>query len=259
MQNNKAAAMTNIFHYKQLPVRTVTIAGEPWFVAGDVCDILELTNTTKTIRGLDDDEKGLTIIQSLGGNQETNIVSESGLYCLILRSRKPEAKLFKRWVTHDVLPALRTTGSYSMNGVPYITRRQLLSLAVAAENECDALREQVQVLAPKGEFYDRVLDSPSTFSLAETAKILGYEGFGRNNLIRFLRDEGILMLDNVAKQRYIDRGYFELVQHDYAAPDGTTHIRAVTRVKEKGVDYIRRRLEGRLNMLGTQPAIGGTN
>jgi len=101
------------------------------------------------------------------------------------------------------------------------------------------LREVVADLTPKADFYDRVADISASFSLGETAKMLEIPGFGRNNLIRFLRDEGVLMADNVAKQRYIERGYFHIVQRDYYAPDGTPRVKAVTRVYEKGVDYIR--------------------
>lgn len=95
-------------------VRVVMHNGEPWFVAKDVCDCLELTNTAQTISYLDDDEKGVTTNYTPGGKQEMSMISEAGLYSLILRSRKPEAKAFKRWVTHDILPSIRKTGGYGM-------------------------------------------------------------------------------------------------------------------------------------------------
>ena len=115
-------------------------------------------------------------------------------------------------------------------------RRDLLNLAIEAEAECEELR-------PKAAFFDRVADSSDSFSLAETAKMLETEGYGRNNLIKFLRREGILMASNVAKQRYIDRGYFHIVQSEYLAPDGTPRVKVVTRVYEKGVNFIRHRLD----------------
>ena len=260
-QDVAAGAMTNVFHYETLPVRTVTIDGAPWFVARDVCGVLELVNTTKALRGLDDDEKGLTIIQSLGGNQETNIVSESGLYSLILRSRKPEAKLFKRWITHEVIPTLRKTGYYQMTAQanpsaqnPY-SLVEVLGLALQSELERQRLSGQVAQLAPKADFFDRVADSEDTFSLGETAKLLKFDGYGRNNLIYFLRAEGILMTNNIAVQRYVNRGYFSVVQSEYTDPAGVTHVRAVTRVYEKGIDFIRRRLaQAKLEQTGGQPA-----
>lgn len=94
-------------------VRVIMQGGEPWFIARDVCECLEL-DIASGARGLDDDEKGLHTMQTPGGAQEMSIISEPGLYSLILRSRKPEAKAFKRWVTHDILPSLRKTGSYGM-------------------------------------------------------------------------------------------------------------------------------------------------
>ena len=119
-------------------------------------------------------------------------------------------------------------------------------IAIDAENECEELRGTVAELLPKAEFYDRVADTRSTFSLGETAKMLQIPNFGRNNLIKFLREEGILMADNVAMQRYVNRGYFRVVQADYLAPDGTLRVKAVTRVYEKGIAYIRHRLDAYL-------------
>lgn len=108
--------MTNIqkvFNYKEgQQIRTVVIDGEPWFVAKDVCGILKLSNPRITLSLLDEDEKGVHSIDTLGGRQETTILNESGLYSLILRSRKPEAKQFKRWATHEVLPSIRKNGMY---------------------------------------------------------------------------------------------------------------------------------------------------
>lgn len=93
-------------------IRTVEIDGEPWFVAADICRALELSDVSKAIERLDNDEKGTTSIRTLGGNQQMSIVNEPGLYSLVLGSRKPEAKVFKRWITHEVIPAIRRTGAY---------------------------------------------------------------------------------------------------------------------------------------------------
>ena len=126
------------------------------------------------------------------------------------------------------------------------SRRDLLELAVAAEDECDRLRQENKALRPKADFYDRVTDTDVSFSLGETAKLLAIPGLGRNTLIQFLRDEGILMANNVAKQRYIDRGYFHVVQRDFYGPDGALRIKAATRVYVKGIEFIRRRLDNYL-------------
>ena len=95
-------------------VRVVMQGGEPWFVAKDVCECLDIGNSRDAVAALDEDEKGVDSIDTPGGAQEMSIISEPGLYSLILRSRKPEAKAFKRWVTHDILPSLRKTGGYGM-------------------------------------------------------------------------------------------------------------------------------------------------
>ena len=258
------------FDFRGQRVRTVQIDGEPWFAAVDVCRVLGLDpslsitgrRSKNYADGLDADEKGTAVFSTLGGRQKLLIVSEPGLYSLIMRSHKPEAKSFQRWVTHEVLPALRQTGGYQLPAagpsgqLVRFSRRDLLQMAVAAEDECEQLRGAVAELLPKADFYDRVADTGVTFSLGETAKMLAVPGFGRNNLIRFLREEGILMADNVAKQRYVDRGYFLVVQRDYYAPDGTTRVKAVTRVWEKGVDYIRHRLDSYLQQYMERANLG---
>ena len=119
--------------YKNSPIRIVTKDGEPWFVAKDVCNILEIKNSRDTLnKCLDEDERGVDIIYTPGGNQEMTIVSEAGLYSLILRSRKPEAKAFKRWVTHEVLPSIRKTGAYLSPGM---SNEQVKALVATLEEE----------------------------------------------------------------------------------------------------------------------------
>ena len=245
-------SLERIFHFQNRQVRTVQIDGEAWFVAVDVCQTLGLNQVSRAVSRLDDDEARLLKVthpQNAGKSIMVNAVSEAGLYRLILASNKPEAKEFRRWVTHEVIPAIRRNGGNQMAVAPTETRtllkfsrRDLLNLAVEAETECEELRLENAELRPKAEFYDRVAGTHDSFSLGETAKMFGLPGLGRNNLIRFLREEGILMADNVAKQRYIDRGYFHVVQSDYYAPDGTPRVKAVTRVYEKGVKLIDRLL-----------------
>ena len=118
--------------YKNSPVRIVEKDGEPWFVARDVCKVLEITKVDAAIRNLDADEKGAHTVSTPGGNQEMTIVSEAGLYSLILRSRKPEAKAFKRWVTHEVLPSIRKTGAYLSPGM---SNEQVKALVATLEEE----------------------------------------------------------------------------------------------------------------------------
>lgn len=247
-------SLERIFHFHDRQVRTILVDGEPWFVAADVCVVLGLGNPSQAVSYLEEDERCLISNEAWRSNGGMVIVNESGLYSLVLRSRKSEARLFRRWITREVLPEIRKTGSYQMpettiqpGKLLQFSRRDLLNLAIEAETECEELRGEVADLLPKAEFYERVANTSSSFSLGETAKMMEIPCFGRNNLIRFLRDEmGILMSDNVAKQRYIERGYFHIVQRDYFAPDGTPRVKAVTRVYEKGVNYIRRLLDANL-------------
>lgn len=111
-------------------VRSILIDGEPWFIAADVCQILGLGDTSKAVSRLDVDEKGTNSIRTLGGEQEVLIINEPGLYSLLLTSRKDEAKLFKRWVTHEVLPAIRKQGFYSS-----LSDEQLLELLTNRQKE----------------------------------------------------------------------------------------------------------------------------
>lgn len=146
-----------LFSYgeEKRPVRTVEIDGEIWFVAKDVCDILELSNVSKTVQGLDEDEKDITKSYTLGGEQKMLIISEAGLYKLAFRSNKPEAKKFVRWVTHTVLPTIRQTGRFNVsdfeNGQPEQSVEsglQRASLIIrAAEHKAVPQSEQLRLLS----------------------------------------------------------------------------------------------------------------
>ncbi len=232
-----------LFHFNGKQLRTIQLDGEPWFVAADVCEVLGLNNPSQALSYLDRDERRLITNEAWRTNGSLAVVSEPGLYSLVLRSRRPEAKGFRRWIAHEVIPVLRQTGSYSLaecvassGNLIRFSRRDLLNLALEAESECEELR-------PKAAFFDRVADSSDSFSLAETAKMLELEGYGRNNLIKFLRQDGVLMTNNIARQRFIDRDYFHIVQQEYFVSDGTPHVRAVTRVYASGIEFIRQRMQ----------------
>ena len=109
-----ASSALKLFENPQFRVRVIMRCSDPWFVAKDACDCLKITNVSKACQTLDDDEKGITKSYTLGGSQDMMLISESGLYTLIMRSNKPEAKVFRKWVTSEVLPSIRKTGSYSV-------------------------------------------------------------------------------------------------------------------------------------------------
>ena len=223
-------------------IRTFQLNDEPWFVASDVCKALEIVNTTSALERLDDDEKSRFNLGLSGG--ESNCVNEYGLYTLILGSRKREAKEFKRWITHEVIPQIRKTGGYNLpQTLPEALRAYALEIEakekLAAENKL--LIEKNAELEPKGIFYDAVTQSNQTTDMADVAKILDM-GIGRNKLFAILREKKILQPDNKPYQKYIDQGYFKLAEEKFDKPDGVG-IYYKTVVKQKGIEFIRRTLE----------------
>lgn len=151
----------NLFNYNGQPVRTLIVDGEPGFIANDLCAVLELANPRQTLSYLDDDEKGVTTNDTLGGAQQMAYVTEAGMYSLVLRSRKPEAKVFKRWVTHEVLPQIRKTGSYG--NTPALTGKELLAAALLEAQATMAEKDfqiqsqsrQLEAAAPKVAYVDQ--------------------------------------------------------------------------------------------------------
>lgn len=143
------------FRFKANEVRVVVIDDQPWFAANDVCNILDIKNQRDAISGLDDDEKGVATTDTLGGRQEINIINESGLYSLIFRSRKSEAKRFKKWVTSEVLPSIRKTGSYSQQ-----LNKQLIKGLAAAAVKLDLLQSDGVFLSIDHNFNVSVKSAP---------------------------------------------------------------------------------------------------
>lgn len=187
------------FNYAGQEVRTVQDENdEPRFVAADVCAVLEHTNPSMAVGALDEDEKGLSIVETPGGLQQMVTVSESGLYSLILRSRKPEARAFKRWVTHEVLPAIRKTGRYAAN----VSRRELAEMVIAESDRADreaAARQLAEAkvieLHPKADAWDTLADTGADYSAREAAYILNRDpaiSTGQNRLLALLRSWGLI-------------------------------------------------------------------
>jgi anti-repressor protein len=227
---------------KQIHVRTVSINQEPWFVVKDVCDILEINNVSDALNRLEDDEVDLTeVIDGLGRKQYTNITNESGLYNLVLGSRKPEAKNFKRWITHEVLPSIRKHGMYAKDELldnPDLLIDVITKLKVEREQKLKLLAENA-ILKPKAEFFDEVACSKDAIDMGSAAKVLNY-GKGRTTLFKILREKGILDRNNIPYQEYIDRGYFRTIEQKFNKPDGSTCINIKTLVYQRGLDYIRK-------------------
>lgn len=138
--------------YQEEEVRTVLINGEPHFIANDLCAVLDIRNPRDAVATLDDDEKGVVTTDTLGGNQQMTCVTEAGMYSLVLRSRKPEAKAFKRWLTHEVLPSIRKTGSYQRSPM---TEDDIVAQALQITSaRVKSLESKVQQDAPKVDYVD---------------------------------------------------------------------------------------------------------
>lgn len=231
--------LPQVFNYDNRDIRVVMENGEPWWVAKDVCEILEISNSRDAVSRLDEDERGVVLTDTPGGPQEMIAVNEPGLYTLILGSRKPEAKAFKRWITHEVIPTIRRTGTYAL--VPKTLPEALRAYADEVERR-QLAEAQIALMAPKAEFFDAVTDSKDAIAIGEAAKVLNM-GIGRNKLFQILRGKKILMRNNVPYQEFIDRGYFRVVEQKWTTTEGETRISIKTLVYQKGLDFIRRQLE----------------
>lgn len=227
-------------------VRIILQNDEPWFVAKDVCDCLEHTNPTMALQRLDDDERSKL---NLGRQGEANVVNEYGLYSLVLSSRKPEAKEFKRWITHEVLPSLRKYGTYSMN-IPKTLPDALKAYAneIEAHNQTKALLEEQK---PKVLFADAVSTSDTDILIGDLAKLLNQNGhnIGQNRLFERLRNEGFLISRkgssyNSPTQRAMEMGLFRIKETAITHSDGRVSLNKTPKVTGKGQLYFINRYKG---------------
>lgn len=218
-------------------VRVLNIDNEPWFVGRDVAEVLGYSNTRDAIsKHVDEEDKGVAKCDTPSGAQQMTIINESGMYSLILSSKLPNAKKFKRWVTSEVLPAIRKTGSYNL---PDFNNPAEAARAWAKEyEEKQKALAQVTEMKPKAEFYDDVTGSTDTIDIGSVAKVLNIPNMGRNKLFAFLRENKILNRRNEPYQEYVDKGYFRQIETSWEH-NGTTHINLKTVVFQKGLDFIR--------------------
>lgn len=224
-------------------VRTIDREGDVWFVGKDVATALGYSNTNDALsRHVDPEDKyqgeGVAFPDPHGTLQYPTIINESGLYSLVLSSKLPTARQFKRWITKEVIPSIRKTGGYFATPKTYV---EALRALADAEEEKERLALENEEMKPKAEFYDTVAESSTTFEVGVVAKILNF-GIGRNKLFKFLRNEGILNPDNIPYQQYVDAGYFKVVEMPYGKLNGDTLVGKKTVVYQKGIDYIRKRL-----------------
>lgn len=225
-------------------VRTVEIGGEPWWVLSDVCKVLELSNPTTVANRLEEDERSKF---DLGRQGAATIINESGLYSVILRSDKPQAKQFRKWVTGEVLPTIRKHGAYMTPDVLEQTiqnpdfiiglvaelkaeqeRRRAAELTVSVQNQ------QIAELQPKASYYDLVLNCKDLLSVSEIAKDYGKSAKWLNAKLHELKvqfKQGDIWL---LYQKYAEKGYTSTKTQSYNGKDGAIHSKVHTYWTQKG-------------------------
>lgn len=230
-------------------IQAVEIGGEPWFVARDVAKALGYSSTAAMTRSMDDDEKGVQSLHTLGGDQQMRVITEAGLYAAIMRSTIPQAKAFRRWVTHEVIPAIRRHGLYATPAAAeamladpdaMIAALQALKAERALRAEAEAQRD---AMAPKALFADAVAASDTSILVGEMAKLLKQNGVdtGQKRFFEWLRANGFLMKGGTSKnmptQRSMELGLFEIKERTVSNPDGTVRITKTPKVTGKGQVY----------------------
>lgn len=232
------------FEYGAHQVRTLTIEGEPWFVLADLCRVLELTNVTRVAERLDPVTLSRAQVQNERGQlREAAVVNESGMYEVIIRSDKPEAVTFRRWITGTVLPEIRKTGSFG--GQLALTEEQIVARALQiTTRKVEALEAKVAEDAPKVLFADSVAASRSTILVGELAKILRANGVqvGQNRLFELLRQDGFLIKRegsdwNMPTQRSMELGLFEIKETAVTHSDGHVSVSKTPKVTGRGQQY----------------------
>lgn len=231
-------------------VRTVEVNREPFFVGKDVAEILGYSNPQKAIRDhVDEEDKTLNESFTVNGTMAV-LINESGLYSLVLSSKLPNAKRFKRWVTSEVLPAIRKTGGY-IGGAENMTEAEIMARAVLIgqrtieeqKRKIDNLQNEIDVNRPKVLFADAVSASHTSILVGELAKILKGNGcnIGQNRLFERLRNDGYLMKcgtsKNIPTQRAMEMGLFEIKEGSYINGNGVNVITKTTKVTGKGQTF----------------------
>lgn len=227
-------------------VRVVEQNGEPWFVGKDVAEILGYSDTNKAVAmHVDNEDKKLNDKSSLSfGQRGAHLINESGLYSLILSSKLPQAKQFKRWVTSEVLPSIRKHGGY-INGQESMTDEELLSKAlIMAQSKIEEKTREIERMRPKEIFADAVTASHNSILVGEMAKILRQNGveIGQNRLFVWLRDNGYLIKKkgtdwNMPSQMAMELELFEIKETVITHSDGHTSVNKTVKVTGKGQQY----------------------
>lgn len=244
------------FEYGGIEIRTVMIDGEPWFVARDVCDVLGLKDVSMALSRLDEADTSQAGIRSGGQSRQVRTINESGLYDMVIRSDKPEAKPFRRWITSEVLPTIRQTGSYGTT--PALPDNRALALMViaeadradqaerarlAAEEEFGVLMTVAKELAPAATAWERLAEAQGDYSVNDAAKILKRDGgidTGQKRLFQWLRANKWINVDNTPYQRHVENGRLRLKAGSWTNEGtGDSYATSQVRVTFKGLEDLR--------------------
>jgi anti-repressor protein len=235
---NQPEKQISIFDFEKQPVRTVTIDNEIWFIASDVTKILGYVNGKQAII---EHCKGVYKkypLQTAGGVQELSIIDESGLYKLVLASKKFNAIKFKEWVTSKVLPSIRKTGSYSVTPKKELSIEEMTLLVIQnMQSKIADQSKQLEEQKPKVEFAEKIVNTGNGVSIGDFAKTIG---LGQNKLFDWLRDNKYLMSNNIPYQKYIDAGYFKVIEW---VLEKKNEAKFKTLITGKGQEYISGRLK----------------
>lgn len=234
-----------IFNFKENSVRTQYASDEVWFCLKDVCKILEIKNSNDVVSRIN--PKGVASIYTLtnGGNQKLTYINESNLYKVIFQSRKPQAEEFTEWVTGEVLPTIRKTGSYSLQKDSYMIEDPIERAKrwIEEQEERKALENENKAMKPKARFADAVSASEESILIGQLAKIIKQNGvdIGQNRLFQWMRDNDYLIKNgtryNQPTQKAMELGLFEVKERTVNNPDGSVRITFTTKVTGKGQVY----------------------
>lgn len=232
------------FNFENNQVRTLLINDDPWFVGKDVAEILGYSNPRKAIIDhVDDEDKtdGVTIRDSIGREQHPMCINESGLYSLVLSSKLPNAKKFKHWVTSEVLPQIRKTGSYA---TPQLTGEELMAKAlIEAKSVLERQNKQIIEMKPKALFADTVAASDSSILVGQEAKLISQSGckMGQNRFFAWLRENGYLCSKgenyNMPTQKSREMDLIEIKIRTVTNPDGSVRETKTPVITGKGQIY----------------------
>jgi anti-repressor protein len=232
-QSNNPKNQISIFDFEKQPVRTVIIDSEIWFVASDVTRILGYVNGKQAII---EHCKGVYKkypLKTSGGMQDLSIIDESGLYKLVLASKKPNAIKFKEWVTEKILPSIRKTGSYSVTPKKELSIEEMTLLVIQnMQSKIADQQKQLEEQKPKVEFAEKIVNTKNGVSIGDFAKAIG---MGQNKLFDWLRKNKYLMSNNIPYQQYIDNGYFKVIEW---VLEKKNEAKFKTLITGKGQEYI---------------------